>query len=328
MRKCLYGWVYGNYNFKTKFSGRDIDQISNALKYCNDYRPNEIHRAIRTLKCLKFWKGSEYRTFLLYLGPVILKDFLSNEVYHNYLLLFCAVTILSCKTYLKYINIAERLILDFIHQFGFIYGFDAISSNIHNLCHVVSDVKKFGCLSEISAYAFENCLGNIKSLIRSGRRPLAQIAKRVTELNSFMSSLELNHNFIPFVKNENTMETHVLYGCSKVFNKIYIAEKFMLCNNKRNNCFLTKENQIVKMINATYYKDVIHIYGQPIQEKNDFFELPIKSSHLNIYQCKSQNNYGKPRLYRISDIKCKLFFLKYKENFVFFPLLHTLDINI
>lgn len=328
MRKCLYGWVYGNYNFKTKFSARDINLISEMLLRCNNRKPTEIHRAIRPLKCLKFWKGSEYRTFLLYLGPVVLKDFLSPPVYHNYLLLFCGVTILSCSTYLKYIEIADILLRDFIMTFGSIYGSDAISSNVHNLCHVVNDVKKFGCLVDISAYPFENFLFQIKSLVRTGKHPLAQIAKRVVELenlniNNFRTKQK---SLSPFVAYENNNKIHELPECSKVYNNLSFSN-YILSNNIKNKWFLSIRNDIVEMINATYYKGKIHIYGSSLNNKKDFFVLPIKSSYINIYQChhKNKSNFNKPALYPLSDIKCKLFAIEYKDSIVFFPLLHTLD---
>lgn len=99
MKKCLVGWTHGSFNFRTKWSGREIDEVSLLLYSFNQYKPTEIHRAIRKLDCLKFWKGLEYRTFLLYLGVVILKDFLSVETYSHFLLIFCSVTICSSKSY-------------------------------------------------------------------------------------------------------------------------------------------------------------------------------------------------------------------------------------
>lgn len=87
MRRCLYGWHEGSYNFRTKWSKAQADGISEMLRNCNFTKPSDIHRAIRTLKFLKFWKGSEYHTFLLYLGPVILKDFVPLDVYEHFLTL-------------------------------------------------------------------------------------------------------------------------------------------------------------------------------------------------------------------------------------------------
>lgn len=74
MKKCLTGWVRGSFNFKTKLSAREISDMSALLLSFNETIPCELHRSIRSLDCLSFWKGLEFRTFLLYLGPVVLKD--------------------------------------------------------------------------------------------------------------------------------------------------------------------------------------------------------------------------------------------------------------
>lgn len=93
----------------------------------------------------------------------------------------------------------------FIEYFGDIYGEDYITSNVHNLSHLVDDVKKFGILSRFTSYPFENKLYTIKNCIRSGHRPLAQIAKRLGELSEEVPIIKHKHqNFSvlkkPFLK--------------------------------------------------------------------------------------------------------------------------------
>lgn len=89
----------------------------------------------------------------------------SNQFYHNHT------------------DLSDMLLRDYIEQYIQIYGIDSITSNVHNLCHLVDDVKRFGPLPNISAYPFENRLSYIKRLVRNGNRPLAQFAKRLNKLS-------------------------------------------------------------------------------------------------------------------------------------------------
>lgn len=89
IKRLLSGYVYGTLGLKTKWSANVTESVSNFLLRCR--MPREIHRAVRGLDCLKFWKGTEYRTFGLYLGLVILKDYLSEEIYQHFMLFFCGV---------------------------------------------------------------------------------------------------------------------------------------------------------------------------------------------------------------------------------------------
>lgn len=50
---------------------------------------------------------------------------------------------------------------------------------MHNLSHLVDEVRKFGVLQSFNAYPFENKLHMIKNLLRQGNNPLAQIARRL-----------------------------------------------------------------------------------------------------------------------------------------------------
>ena len=322
MKKCLAGWVQGSFNFKTKLSGIQISQMSEQLERCNKTMPIEIHRAVRGIEHLKFWKGLEFRTFLMYLGPVILKDFLDPESYLHFLLLFCAVRICLVKEYFKYLDIANTLFNDYIEEFIILYGKDSIGSNIHNLHHVVDDIKRFGPLDNISTYPFENHLFYIKSLLRSGSLPLEQVALRIKEY----SKLECNNYSIdlkyPFGKNKQN-KSKIAANCDQIFEQLMVQEGLTLKNDNKNKWFLTNRNEIVAMKHAIYNDNQFLICGQKLKEKQNFFEKPILSSYLHIYTCQKNVDVS-TEFYDLKEIKCKLVCLNYKYQLVFFPLIHTI----
>lgn len=76
-----------------------VHRISNFLNDNNKGLPVEFVRQPRDLKCLLSYKASEYRSFLLYLGPVALKGVLEDEKYDNFLTLNVAMSILLNQNY-------------------------------------------------------------------------------------------------------------------------------------------------------------------------------------------------------------------------------------
>lgn len=313
MRRCIRGWTHGSFNFRTKFSAFQIGKISTILESFNATKPCDINRAIRGLQHLKLWKGSEYRTLLLYTGLVVLKDFLDEEVFDHFVLLSCMVRILSCNEYTKFYPIARSGLNAYIEKFATLYGIDSVSSNIHNLSHVVDDVIKFGILPNISSYPFENYLGQFKNLVRTGKLPLSQIAKRVSEIAQ-INILSTETKF-PYVTGDDG---------KKQYKKIILNKNFVLANDEKNKWFLTKCSQIVEMINVKLYEGSYCILGRQIKTKTNLFISPFQSSHLDIYQT-TDKTLDAAKLYNVSTIKSKIFTLNYKNKYVFIPIIHTLQ---
>ena len=69
---------------------------------------------------------------------------------------------------------------------------------MHGLMHLPDDARKYGCLDNCSAFPYENYLHQLKKLVRSGQNPLAQILKRLSEIQ----------NALP-IRNEHTCKLDV-----------------------------------------------------------------------------------------------------------------------
>ena len=52
---------------------------------------------------------------------------------------------------------------------------------MHSLFHICDGVSQYGSLNEYSAFPFENALGIMKRLLRSGCTPLQQLCRRLSE---------------------------------------------------------------------------------------------------------------------------------------------------
>lgn len=321
MRRLLNFWIDGDVK-DFKLTKNDLIALNNLLLKCNEEKnlPKEIHRSIRSLDSIKHWKGSEFRTFLLYIGIVVLKDIVRADVYEHFLYLFCAVTICSANVYKQLVPLAKTLFDEYVSMYIDLYGQHIVSPNIHNLCHVTENVERFGNLNTISTYPFENAARHIKLKLKQCDKSIEQASKRISEANSIMKTKEYSTPMVefkyPFVS--------IQYSHISPYKHLNI--KNVVFSNRRlgDKWFMTNSGEIVEFKCVMNIKNETIICGSPLKEKKDFFIKPFKSSFIDIYLCEKESENDRP--YQLNEIKCKMFCLCYDDKFVFVPLLHTLDI--
>jgi hypothetical protein len=151
------------------------DAVQSALK-CS------FPRAIRSWSDYKSWKASEFRDFLLYVGPVVLRGRLSSAYYLNFMHLSVAIYILCHpRLHLPYNQYADSLLRSFVRQYFDLYGPGQMTYNVHSLCHLSSDVQRHGTLDSFSAFPFESYIGKLKRMLKNAVRPDTQICRRIAE---------------------------------------------------------------------------------------------------------------------------------------------------
>ena len=178
-----------------KLSSQQIDQISSRLLLLNGAMPSEFARQPRALDEVDRWKATEFRQFLLYTGPIVLRNIVSKELYKHFLALSVAISIMldtSKERRNAYLDYAEQLLAFFVTNCKHIYGDTFTVYNVHSLLHVADDVKNFGCsLNEILCFPFENYMQHIKKHVQSGQNPIVQVAKRIGEISSSAGKVQL-----------------------------------------------------------------------------------------------------------------------------------------
>lgn len=316
----LMSWCGEMDGYSIKWSKRELGEISAVLTECNKTRPFEIHRAIRTLDQIHHWKGTEFRSFLLYVGIVVLKNHVIQREYEMFLNLFSAVTICSSKAYQRYLPLARKLFVDFIEDHIEIHGESSITMNIHNTSHVVDDVENLGPLDTISAYEFENSLHHLKLRLRQCNKPLQQIARRLSEMaeSSVVIAIKPTNSF-PKVDHQFVFENDL------AFKQIEFKQNALISSEKANGkdkWFLTHGNIIVEFHFVVKKQGKYVICGRPLRDTQNFFKNPFDSKHLNIYS--SDGELLDFQYFELSAIKAKMFCVPYENNWVYVPLLHTL----
>jgi hypothetical protein len=177
MRKLLQCWVNGDRRFR--LSAGQVGIISCCLRAIARFVPSVFARKPRGLEELNRWKATEFRQFLMYTGFVALKGVVRSDVYQHFMSLSTAICILCDPKQSDDFDYAGDLLRYFVEQGGKLYGPEFLVYNVHSLLHLADQAKRFGSLDECSAFAFESFLGRLKSLVASGKNPLAQIVHRL-----------------------------------------------------------------------------------------------------------------------------------------------------
>jgi hypothetical protein len=143
----------------------------------------EFQRKIRTFNDLSYWKATEFRTFLLYVGPVVLQNILDKNAYENFCKLCYYMRILNSDTLLTETDLSfvQKQLENFVENFGKIYGEEFLSINLHSLLHIIEDIRNFGNVNNYSCFPFESFLSETKRFIKTGFLPLHQLKKRYVE---------------------------------------------------------------------------------------------------------------------------------------------------
>lgn len=329
MKRMFKIWKEGTTIYKNKWVKRTQDLISTEILFWNKEMPSDIKRKIRSLQFLRFWKATEFRTMLLYLGIVALKDFLGEQEYTHFLYLCLAVRMSSCRTYVvkaSYKNVARKLFSEFCVNFVRIYGNDEIVSNIHNISHISDDVDEFGSLVETSTYPFENFLHDIKLRVQPSNTPMQQVSRRIAEMCLDKGREEINFDirrldiaaWVPELKYEFKQSDKSLFQFIRITPNVYFSIRKI-----GDKWFLTKTGEIVEMRYAMRMENSHFFSGVPIRNKLDFFTKPYSSHKTDIFL--SDGKKGEEQMFEYTEIKAKLLCLSYKNEYVFIPLLHSID---
>lgn len=345
MKRFICGWKIGNLNNKNaKWSAAVINDISEFLNQLK--LPQEFNRQLRGRDELPYWKGTEYRSFLFYATPVVIKEyFQSEEIYDHFMNFYCAIVICSRhdQPHRNY-NIARQMLNDFLKGIKLLYGSTLFTSNVHNLCHLVDDVERFGPLDTFSAYSSESKLFKVKRLVRTGNLPLAQVARRVTEIQqklpttiSNATNITYRKQIYNFTRVDPTLCNYLktaphsfdVYLCVKLkeysLNAEADADKWVLLKLVPNVFTIFRLQYVLHNSNSE-----ILLYGRVLKELSEQFTKPVQSSALQIFTS-NMEEVSSSKIIPVGCIFCKLVKIPRKpkdvtdNSCVFIPLIHTLS---
>ena len=141
VRRLLDSWIAPG-PLLCRLSSHQMQLISNELVGLRSFIPMDFARKPRQLSERLRWKATELRQFLLYTGPVVLRNVLSASVYNNFMLLSVAIFILASPSLSANLHdFAHTLLVSFVTHSGELYGPEFVTYNVHGLTHLSEDVR-------------------------------------------------------------------------------------------------------------------------------------------------------------------------------------------
>jgi len=124
----------------------------------------------------RYWKAVEYRAFLLYYGPLLLRDLIDRKYYNHYLLLSNAVGLLLRRA-ISPADLVEAhgLLRHFVQRFAILYGQQYMSRTVHHLLHLTESVQRWGPLWATSTFPFESVYRHFREMIHGTGMVLQQV---------------------------------------------------------------------------------------------------------------------------------------------------------
>lgn len=319
MKLLLKLWFRGRKSFLSAIA---LGILSEELIKLGKYIPKEFNRKTQSLSDIGRWKATVLRFFLLYAGPLVLKDQIPNENLHHFYILNCAIRILCHTSYYKTNNEnAENMLRFFVEDFKSIYGERYITFNVHNLIHLAKEcLNNDGPLDEFSAFEFENAMQFIKKVIKKPEKPLQQLHRRISEGYRPKKKIKVLPMYSQYELKDEIPQKKRLYNLSKAFKKICFSN-YELSTNVPDNCCILKNKNIIQISAIGVKNNKTVIKGKIFKKTSSLPDYAIHDSRdIDIFVADLLSD--SEEFYDVDEIQNKACLFFYKNIYYAVGLLH------
>lgn len=321
-RKLILLWLSKG-PVHVRLNSFSIGKLNKSLLDIKQYITSDFVRKTRPINEINRWKATELRLFLIYIGPIVLKNVVKYEVYINFMSFNVAMMILLSPDHSHIVQFADKLLHYFVESFEKLYGTEHVSFNVHGLLHLIDDYRRFGPLDNSSAFVFENFMKELKTKVRKHDQCLEQVINRYSELqnnvNPEQHNLEQKFPKLEHAHQNGPIDTNLTgtqYKCLKL-------EKFKVNVDNEKDCYiLSKFGEVVKcmnIINTTHHG--IIILGKVFNSVLPYYNKPMDSSIFNIFIVRNISDTLKHWI--LTDIKKKIMIIQHADQIIAIPLIHT-----
>lgn len=227
--------------------------LDDRVRFYKNVLPREFQRKIRSLNNYCHFKATEFRTVLLYTGPVLFADILPPSYYEHFLLLHFSMYVFISPRHADLYDHAKSCVERFLFDSGDLFNTSAYTYNAHCLRHLYDFVKMLGPLDNFSSFPYENYLYMLKKRIKCGSLVMTQCVNSIQAMRNI------------FIMSEN--------------RNLYFSDEFP------NNCGVVIHNgkeSYVYIDQVFEEKEGIFISGRIFKFVSDVYSTPYSSSTIGI----------------------------------------------
>lgn len=286
MQRLMKLWTKGQLDYR--LNKESLRKISAELMLIGKSLPKEFRHKPKTMDELEEWTAYDWRQFLIYFGPIVLKTCMSQKYYLHFLILHLAMRLAISREDLQDYGtfLAGQLLTTFTAEFASLYGSEYIDYNVHNLLHVEDVAMRLGPLDAISGFAYDKQLHVIENLIGgSWNKDLEDMGNQV---------LENTKTLFENRANELTMQL----PCVPKLGEL-VTDKFTLTTTFPDNHAITKDG-VVKIEGICCDEGQIEVIGRLYRSNIILYHAPATHQKLVLVSEPSDT-----KTFKLSDILLK-----------------------
>lgn len=284
VRYLLLLWISPQSKKKPWFISKENLLIINKRLF-NAKPPYDITRTPSSLLKVLQWKGSEFRTFVLYYFSV-LEGILPEPFYSHFCnLSYGLYIVLQESVEIDDVRKAGIIFKNFVWETELLYGSEYVTYNFHLLEHIEMSVLDWGCLWATSAFIPEWFNGQLQSCCNGTQSVVEQMASHFMMLNSVRNEaiaaikeqpvsiisnllrqmLCLPKSYEYAFKNSLIVQTNFNLIGKPIFRKLVekerLAIEYFLVTTKVSPTDGYKIAVAIEDTDATFYRRLCHSYG-------------------------------------------------------------------
>lgn len=261
MKRLIELWTSGKIDYR--LNRNTVKVISKKLAMLSNQISEDFMSKPKPLEQFSEWDGYDFKMFLLYYGPIVLKSHLPPLYFTHFLYFHFAIRVMTSMEYEDVSNecsayIAGQFLRIFVADFGTLYGKELIDYNVHNLLHLEDKFQKFGSIEKLGGFQFDSVASEVDSIFIDELRPVEELISQVTDkYNKRLKATEAKAK-IPYYSNGKLfLKNCTLSACGEGDN-VVLSDLGILKLHK-----ITRSNSGIITFHARIYENNTVLYQAP-----------------------------------------------------------------